>query len=108
MTIITSTPPPQPLVDFLKKKRGLPEVVITDLMAHNIMTINQVAALTGQSLSAINSLIRPRYKKEETYTVLTPCYPFPEMVLETGESDEGRVFILRDEKFYQYLQRKLG
>ena len=108
MTIITSTPPPQPLVDFLKKKRGLPEVVIAGLMAHNIMTINQVAALTGQSLSAINSLIRPRYKKENTYTVLTPCYPFPEMVLETGEPEEGRVFILRDEKFYQYLQRKLG
>ena len=107
-TEIKITEPIPALKELIKKKRGLPEVIIDDLMRYNVMTINQVAALPGKSLSAINSLIRPRHKKDGAYTVLTPTYPFPELVLETGEPDIGRVFILRDEAFYTYLNKELS
>ena len=106
-TTIEVTPPSPELVTLVKKATGLHETIVEDLMRYNVMTMNQVAAVTGKSLSAVNQLIRPRLKKNEQYTVLTAVYPFPEIILETGERDMGRIMVLRDEKFYAYLQKEL-
>lgn len=107
MTEVKKTPLSKEFIEFVSNKTGIATGIVEEMCAHNVLTLNQVANLTGKTMSAINQLIRPRIKSGETYTVLTPVYPFPE-INEMGERESGRVFVAKDEKFFDYVKKQLS
>lgn len=107
MTEVKKTPLSKEFIGFVSNKTGISESIVEEMCYHNVLTLNQVASLTSKPISAINQLIRPRIRGGETYTVLTPVYPFPE-INNMGERETGRVFVAKDEKFFDYVKKQLS
>lgn len=107
MITVESTEVSPELIKFINSRTGIAESAIAEMCKHNVLTINQVAVLSNKSISAAHQLIRPRMKADENYTVLTPAFPFPELDSE-GNLTNGRPFVAKDQKFFEFIKKALS
>jgi len=82
------------LIDQVAKARKLPRQCVEEMFTYNVMTVNQVAALIGDSVSKVHSRL---YRKKLTTLNLFPSY-------ENFTEPSYRILILNDDKFSQVLE----
>lgn len=90
----------QELVERVIKARDLLEEdreAVSEILRHNVWTINQFSDLTGLKESTISNKVRPKYKNGELTTELDFCYPFSDL------EGLGPKFIVRNEKSERLL-----
>lgn len=83
------------LVDRILKKQDIPESekeAITEILRHNVWTIQQFADISGFAQPTIANKCRPSYRDGDIVTELDHCYPFADL------EGLGPKFIVRNEK----------
>jgi hypothetical protein len=88
------------LIDLIIKETGIKEdkkPILADMLRYNVLTVVQMAELTGMAVSSITNKTRPFYKHGEILTELDVCFPFASL------TEKGPKFIARNDKFKKCL-----
>jgi hypothetical protein len=86
--IIERNKPAEQLVEIICKKRGLQRSLVENMLSYNIITIQQLAKITGYTTSLLYGKTMP---VKRTETKLRAVYPFP-----FDQGKNGPVFIAMD------------
>lgn len=65
------------LIELIVKKRKLPKQQVEDMLRHNVLTVRQVADLSGKTIGYINNISNGYYRG---IFELNACFPFPQSV----------------------------
>lgn len=86
------------LIEAIAKFTGLDELVVTEMLRYNVVTIKQMQIITHINYLRLVQKLKGRLNaKGKFYVSLTEVHPFPE--------SRGYRFILRDEKWEKAVRK---
>ena len=88
---------PVQVVMALSEISGVNALIVSKALKYNVLTVTQVAMITGQTIATIEGRLKPQARTWEP--VLNTVYPF-----KVGDK-KGFKFIMRDEKFQAYINQ---
>jgi hypothetical protein len=74
---ITRVKTPEDIIVRVSMLRGIPEQEVAKMMSYNVLTVEQVAELTGLQAREVIEYTTPKWEKGKLVSRLTKCYPFP-------------------------------
>ena len=90
------------LVDLISKKRKLDRELVVSMLSYNVISMKQLASVTGKNISTLGNMAGNFSWNEEKKCMesdLTKCYPFP------ASDGDGFLFVYRDKKCEDYIAR---